>query len=67
MAQLPKHLQLSAELESKLEAIRVQARIRHELARKACRARGRVDFPLLPYECSWAYEQEFFRKHCTHR
>jgi len=35
------------------------AKVRHEKKRKSEKARGREDFPLLPYECSWAYEQAF--------
>lgn len=45
-----------------LEKVRAAAKVRHEKARKAARKRGRLDFPLLPYECSWAFEQEFERK-----
>jgi hypothetical protein len=48
--------------ETELAAIREKAKVRHELARKAAKKRGRKDFPLLPYECSWAYEEEFKRK-----
>lgn len=44
-----------------LKHIRDAAKIRHEKQRKAALKRGRKDFPLLPYECSWAYEQEFYR------
>lgn len=44
-----------------LEAIRVVARKRHEKARKAARQRGRKDFPALPFECSWAFEQQWLR------
>jgi len=45
-----------------LENIRIRARKRHELARKAAKARGRLDFPMLPYECSWSFEMEFDRQ-----
>ncbi len=44
-----------------LAAIRHEAKIRHEMERKAAKRRGRADFPPLPYECSWAYEEEFRR------
>ena len=42
-----------------LERIRKMAKIRHEKERKKSK---RKDFPLLPYECSWAFEEEFRRK-----
>lgn len=44
-----------------LEQIRAAARARHESARKAAKARGRTDFPMLPYECSWAFETQWLR------
>lgn len=44
-----------------LDTIRSKAKIKHEKARRAAKQRGRKDYPLLPYECSWAYEMEFFR------
>ena len=53
---------LTTEEQIKLEEIRKEARIRHHKAKNAAYARGRKDFPLLPFECSWAYEQEFMRK-----
>ncbi len=46
-----------------LSEIKKEAKVRHEKARKAAAARGRKDFPLLPYECSWAYEQQYDREH----
>lgn len=46
-----------------LEEVKRLAKIRHEKERKAARRRGRKDFPMLPYECSWAFEEEFKRKH----
>ena len=55
---LPNHLQLDERDEKELEAIRAVARKRHEKARRAAKKQGR-NFPLLPYECSWAYEEEF--------
>lgn len=45
-----------------LENVKIRAKIRHEKARKAAAKRGRKDFPMLPYECSWAFEQEFHRQ-----
>jgi hypothetical protein len=62
MALMPDSLRFTPAEEAQLEAIRVVARKRHQLARLAARRRGRVDFPESPYECSWAYEQEFRRK-----
>jgi hypothetical protein len=47
----------------RLEEVKRLAKIRHEKERKAARRRGRKDFPMLPYECSWAFEEEFKRKH----
>lgn len=46
---------------AELEVIRDAARVRHEKARKAAAIRGRTDFPLLPFECSWAFEEAFRR------
>jgi len=46
-----------------LEEVKRLAKIRHEKERKAARRRGRKDFPMFPYECSWAFEEEFKRKH----
>lgn len=45
-----------------LERIKVLARARHQKARKAAKARGRLDFPLLAWECSWAFDEELRRK-----
>lgn len=58
---LPDHLRLSPENEAKLEKIRQKARELHEAKRKAREKRG-LPFPLLPYECSWAFEEEFRRQ-----
>ena len=44
---------------SELLEIKTAAKVRHEKARRAAKARGRMDFPDLPYECSWAFETEF--------
>jgi len=38
-----------------------EAKGRHEKARKAAKQRGRHSFPMLPYEASWAFEQEYDR------
>lgn len=54
-------LELSPEQQSLLDTNRAAAVVRHEKERKAALQRGRVDFPLLPYECSWAYEEEIRR------
>lgn len=51
-----------AEFYAELESIRVVARKRHEKARKAAAKRGRHDFPMLPYECSWAFEEELRKR-----
>ncbi len=61
MALMPDSLRLTTEEQQQLDAIQTAAKIRHERERKAARKRGRVDYPMLPYECSWAYEQEFRR------
>jgi hypothetical protein len=61
MAFMPDHLKLTPDEQARLDGIHRAARIRHEKARKAAKRRGRHDFPLEPYECSWAYEQEFRR------
>lgn len=44
-----------------LQEIQAAATTRHERARKAARQRGRTAFPDLPYECSWAFGEEFRR------
>jgi hypothetical protein len=59
MAKMPDHLRLTPAEQAQLDAIQADAKIRHEKARKAAKRRGRTDFPDLPYECSWAYEEEF--------
>lgn len=51
--------------EDELESIRKEARKRHEKARRAARKRGRKDFPDLPFECSWAFEEEFRRRNAA--
>lgn len=56
---------LTPEQAEQLEEVRAKARARHEKARAAAKARGRKDFPALPYECSWAFEQEFTRSFWT--
>lgn len=62
MALMPDYLRLTVVEQAELDEIKRLAKIRHEKARKAAAKRGRKDFPLLPYECSAAYEQGFFRK-----
>lgn len=56
---MPDSLRLTPEEQGKLDEIRRLAKIRHEKARKAALARGRKDFPDLPIECSWAFEEKF--------
>lgn len=48
--------------EAELEKVRAIARSKHEADRKAAAKRGRKDYPNFPYECSWAFEEEFRRK-----
>ena len=62
MAMLPDSLKLTSAEQKKLDEIRVKAKYRHEKNRKLAKLRGQKDFPMLPYECSWAYEEEFRRK-----
>lgn len=61
---IPPSLLLTASEEEQLEVIRkaARARARHERERKAAMKRGRKDWPLLPYECSGAFEDEFRRQ-----
>lgn len=59
---LPVELKLTPAEELELEAVRVVARARHARAKAAAKARGRLDFPLLPFECSWAYSEQFRRE-----
>ena len=53
---------MTPQQQEELERIKDIARQDHERKRRAAKARGRVDFPLLPYECSWAFEEEFKRE-----
>jgi hypothetical protein len=62
MAKMPDHLKLTPDEQAQLDAIKQEAKIRHEKERKAAKRQGRVDFPALPYECSWAYEEEFRKR-----
>jgi len=62
MAIITESLKFTPEEQAKLEAIRVKARARHERERKTAAKRGRKDYPLLPYECTWAYEEQFRRE-----
>lgn len=62
---MPESLKFTPEQKEKLETIRVKARERHERARKAAAQRGRKDYPLFPYECSSAYEEEFRKNGCN--
>jgi hypothetical protein len=59
---LPEHLKLTANEQAQLDSIKVKAKERHERARKTAKRAGREDFPVLPYECSWAFEEEFRRE-----
>lgn len=61
-AVLPDYLRLTVVEERELKQLRIAAHIRHEKARKAAARQGRKDFPLFPYEDSWAFEQECLRK-----
>ena len=54
-------LQFTAAEKAVLESIKKAAIIRHEKERKAAARRGRKDFPALPFECSWAFEEKFRR------
>jgi hypothetical protein len=51
----------NADFQAALENVRRVARDRHQQSRKAARRKGRKDFPLLPFECSWAFEEQFRR------
>lgn len=62
MAQLPDSLRLTESQSDELNRIREAAKRRHARDRKAASKRGRKYFPDLPYECSWAYEQEFMQR-----
>ena len=63
MAVMTDAFRLNEEEAAYLERIRVRAKERHEKARKEAKKAGRKDFPLLPVECSWAYEEKY-RKVC---
>lgn len=59
---MPDTLKLTPTEQQALQLTRHYAKLRHERARKAALQRGRRDFPDLPFECSWAYEEEFRRQ-----
>jgi hypothetical protein len=61
MAVMPDEMRLTEVEQGTLDVIKQAAKVRHEKARHAARQNGRHDFPMLPFECSWAYEQEFHR------
>lgn len=62
MAIMPDSLRFTADEQRRLDAIKSAAKIRHEKARKAAAKKGRKDFPDLPFECSWAFEEQFRRE-----
>lgn len=64
MSIMPKYMNFTPAEQAKLTDIQTKAKARHEKDRRAARQRGRVDFPGMPYECSWAYEEQFRREHC---
>lgn len=66
---MPDSLRLNPNEQAKLTEIQENAKIRHEAARKAAKKLGRKDFPLLPFECSWAYQEQFRReiRSCVNR
>lgn len=59
---MPHPLLLTIAERGELDRIRSAAKVRHEKARKAAARRGRHNYPELPYECSWAYEEQFRRE-----
>lgn len=61
MAILPDSMRFTAAEQAELDRIRAAARVRHEKARKAAKRAGRHSFPDLPFECSWAFEEQFRR------
>jgi hypothetical protein len=63
MALIPDSFQFTEQEASYLEVLKTRAKARHEQARKEAKRRGRHDFPMLPYECSWAFEEKY-RKVC---
>lgn len=60
MSLMPDYLRLDAVDQAELEQIQKVARARLEKYRKARAVKG-LDAPLLPFECSWTYEEEFRR------
>jgi hypothetical protein len=57
---VPDSMRLSPTQQVHLEAIRTVARARHDKRRKTALKAGR-SFPELPFECSWAFEEQFRR------
>lgn len=51
---------------AELHDIKSAARKQHERNRKLAAKRGK-QIPLLPYECSWAFEEEFAREKTKER
>jgi len=58
---VPDSLALTTDEKAELGRIRDAAVARHEKRRRAARQAGRINFPMLPYECSAAYEESFRR------
>jgi hypothetical protein len=61
MALMPDNLRLTAEQQAELDKIQAAAKVRHAKARLAAKAKGRNDYPALPFECSWVFEMKFRR------
>jgi len=59
MAIIPDSLRLTPEETTELAEIQRIAKEKHERNRKAALKRGRTDWPLFPFECSWAFEEQF--------
>jgi hypothetical protein len=61
MEAIPESLRLTHEEHFELSNIRRLAKVRHNKARLAVAAKGRHNFPYLPFECSWAFKEQFRR------
>lgn len=62
MAIIPESLKFTPAEQAQLDIIRAKAKQRHEFGRLAALKRDRKDWPMLPFECSWSYEEQFRRQ-----
>ena len=62
--QLPDYMRFTPAQQAQFDQVVAQAKVRHEKARKAAKARGRHSFPDSPFEGSWVHQLQWFRENC---